>query len=151
MHCEGKWLPPLADRACDWLVRSLGFLQVLLLGYRLFHSILTSAVSSQSCCVVSLTLLSVNSGKSLELHLPLFPSQENQQAGRKRGWEKRKGSRENKREGKEHTDRQTDRQTYNTERQRREKHRPYSSVYLHFLLLNHELAVLLCAPTLTRR
>lgn len=45
MYNQGKWLPPLANKACGWLVKSLGFLQVLLVsaGYstdfcRLPHS-----------------------------------------------------------------------------------------------------------------
>ena len=115
---------------------------------RLLCSILTSADSSQSCHVVSLSLLSVNSGKSLELRLPLIPSQENQQAERKRGWEQRKREAEKTKESER--SRRTDRQT--TLRGRGEEKRwPYPCVYLHFLLLNHELAVLLCAPALTRR
>ncbi len=70
---------------------------------------------------------------------------------RQRGSEAEKREREAEKTKESKTSRQTD----NTERQgsgkREKKQRPYSSVYLHFLLLNHELAVLLCAPSLTRR
>lgn len=74
-----------------------------------------SIQSSQSCHVVSPSLLGVNSGKSLELRLPLIPSQENQQAERGREAEKREKEAEKTKES------ESSRQTDNITRQGRGK------------------------------
>lgn len=78
----------------------------------------------------------------------------NRQGGREAEKREKEAEKTKERERSRKTDRQTDRQADGqiTLRGRgEEKQRPYPSVYLHFPLLNHELAVLLCAPTLTRR
>lgn len=64
IHSEGRPLPPLTDKACVWLLRSLGFFQVLSPAQVLP---LHSAELSQLCCVYSMSLLSANCGKSLQL------------------------------------------------------------------------------------
>ena len=110
--------------------------------------------------VLCLCLCSVwTLGSPLNSAFHSFPLRKtNRQGGReaeKREKEAEKTKeRERSRNRERQTDSQIDRQTDGqiTLRGRgEEKHRPYSSVYLHFPLLNHELAVLLCAPTLTRR
>lgn len=117
--------------------------------YRLFHSALSSADSSQSCLFVSPSLspLSMNSGKSLELCSPsTYSLMENQGDGG--GREPRQQERKRLRKAKRKEGREKQRKQ---RRQRRGMALAYSSVCLHFILLNREVAVLLFAPALTRR
>lgn len=86
IYSESMWLPPPYWQS---MLAGVSFLQVLL----------PAQVAALGSALLCLSLLSVNSGKSLELCSPLhsIPPRKTKQWGRKSGWGERRGSGENKR------------------------------------------------------